>query len=107
MNTRLRLLAQIGIPAPFKKNVLHPIEQQSERSSSKSSPDGILLTSQHHPKSIMSKSIKAKLGERNTLVLEHLPLADAIASRTAGRLFPLVERNYGPVRPIVAAAATL
>ena len=30
---------------------------------------------------------------RNALVLEHLPLADAIASATARRLFPLVERE--------------
>lgn len=41
----------------------------------------------------MSKSIKANLSKRNTLVLEHLPLADAIACRTAWRLFPLVERD--------------
>ncbi|MEB3156090.1 MAG: sigma-70 family RNA polymerase sigma factor, partial [Cyanobacteriota bacterium] len=33
------------------------------------------------------------LQARDALVLEHLPLADAIASATARRLFPLVERE--------------
>jgi RNA polymerase sigma factor (sigma-70 family) len=33
------------------------------------------------------------LKARDALVLEHLPLADAIASATARRLFPLVERE--------------
>ncbi len=33
------------------------------------------------------------LRARNALVLEHLPLADSIASATARRLFPLVERE--------------
>jgi RNA polymerase sigma factor (sigma-70 family) len=33
------------------------------------------------------------LKARNALVLEHLPLADAIAAATARRLFPLVERE--------------
>ena len=33
------------------------------------------------------------LKARDALVLEHLPLADAIASVTARRLFPLVERE--------------
>ncbi|MCP9895525.1 sigma-70 family RNA polymerase sigma factor [Vulcanococcus limneticus Candia 3F8] len=33
------------------------------------------------------------LRARNALVLEHLPLADALASATARRLFPLVERE--------------
>ena len=33
------------------------------------------------------------LRARDALVLEHLPLADAIASATARRLFPLVERE--------------
>ena len=33
------------------------------------------------------------LGLRQALVLEHLPLADAIASAAARRLFPLVERD--------------
>jgi len=38
----------------------------------------------------LSRSV---LRARNALVLEHLPLADAIASVTARRLFPLVERE--------------
>ena len=33
------------------------------------------------------------LRARDALVLEHLPLADSIASATARRLFPLVERE--------------
>jgi RNA polymerase sigma factor (sigma-70 family) len=37
--------------------------------------------------------IRSALRARNALVLEHLPLADAIASATARRLFPLVERE--------------
>jgi DNA-directed RNA polymerase specialized sigma24 family protein len=36
---------------------------------------------------------RSGLRARNALVLEHLPLADAIASATARRLFPLVERE--------------
>jgi RNA polymerase sigma factor (sigma-70 family) len=36
---------------------------------------------------------RSTLRARNALVLEHLPLADAIASATARRLFPLVERE--------------
>ena len=36
---------------------------------------------------------RSALRARNALVLEHLPLADAIASATARRLFPLVERE--------------
>jgi RNA polymerase sigma factor (sigma-70 family) len=36
---------------------------------------------------------RSALRARNALVLEHLPLADAIASATAKRLFPLVERE--------------
>jgi RNA polymerase sigma-B factor len=36
---------------------------------------------------------RAALKARNALVLEHLPLADAIASVMARRLFPLVERE--------------
>jgi RNA polymerase sigma-B factor len=36
---------------------------------------------------------RSALKARNALVLEHLPLADAIASVTARRLFPLVERE--------------
>jgi RNA polymerase sigma factor (sigma-70 family) len=35
---------------------------------------------------------RSALKARDALVLEHLPLADAIASATARRLFPLVER---------------
>ena len=35
----------------------------------------------------------ASLAARNALVLQHLPLADAIASVIARRLFPLVERD--------------
>jgi RNA polymerase sigma factor (sigma-70 family) len=36
---------------------------------------------------------RSALKARDVLVLEHLPLADAIASATARRLFPLVERE--------------
>jgi RNA polymerase sigma-B factor len=36
---------------------------------------------------------RAALKARDALVLEHLPLADAIASAAARRLFPLVERE--------------
>jgi RNA polymerase sigma-B factor len=36
---------------------------------------------------------RTALKARNALVLEHLPLADAIACVTARRLFPLVERE--------------
>ncbi len=36
---------------------------------------------------------RTALKARDALVLEHLPLADAIASATARRLFPLVERE--------------
>jgi RNA polymerase sigma-B factor len=36
---------------------------------------------------------RTALKARNALVLEHLPLADAIASAAARRLFPLVERE--------------
>jgi len=36
---------------------------------------------------------RSALKARNALVLEHLPLADAIASVMARRLFPLVERE--------------
>jgi len=36
---------------------------------------------------------RTALKARNALVLEHLPLADAIAGATARRLFPLVERE--------------
>jgi RNA polymerase sigma factor (sigma-70 family) len=36
---------------------------------------------------------RSALRARNALVLEHLPLADSIASATARRLFPLVERE--------------
>jgi RNA polymerase sigma-B factor len=36
---------------------------------------------------------RSALKARNALVLEHLPLADAIASAMARRLFPLVERE--------------
>ncbi len=42
------------------------------------------------PASSLSRSA---LKARNALVLEHLPLADAIASVIARRLFPLVERE--------------
>jgi DNA-directed RNA polymerase specialized sigma subunit len=36
---------------------------------------------------------RSALRARDALVLEHLPLADAIASAAARRLFPLVERE--------------
>jgi RNA polymerase sigma factor (sigma-70 family) len=36
---------------------------------------------------------RSALRARNALVLEHLPLADALASAAARRLFPLVERE--------------
>jgi RNA polymerase sigma-B factor len=42
------------------------------------------------PASSLSRSA---LRARDALVLEHLPLADAIASATARRMFPLVERE--------------
>ncbi len=42
------------------------------------------------PASSLSRSA---LKARDALVLEHLPLADAIASAMARRLFPLVERE--------------
>jgi len=42
------------------------------------------------PASSLSRSA---LKARDALVLEHLPLADAIATATARRLFPLVERE--------------
>jgi RNA polymerase sigma-B factor len=44
---------------------------------------------QHQPQSLSRSALKA----RDALVLEHLPLADAIAAATARRLFPLVERE--------------
>jgi RNA polymerase sigma factor (sigma-70 family) len=37
--------------------------------------------------------IRSALRARNAMVLEHLPLADALASAAARRLFPLVERE--------------
>jgi hypothetical protein len=37
---------------------------------------------------------RSALRARNALVLEHLPLADALATATARRLFPLAEREY-------------
>jgi RNA polymerase sigma-B factor len=40
-----------------------------------------------------SALLAASLAARNAVVLQHLPLADAIASATARRLFPLVERD--------------
>jgi RNA polymerase sigma-B factor len=42
------------------------------------------------PAVVLSRSA---LNARDALVLEHLPLADAIASAAARRLFPLVERE--------------
>jgi len=44
---------------------------------------------QQGKKALRGHALKA----RNELVLKHLPLADAIASVTARRLFPLVERE--------------
>jgi RNA polymerase sigma-B factor len=50
-----------------------------------------LSTSRHRqPPAALSRSA---LKARDALVLEHLPLADSIASATARRLFPLVERE--------------
>jgi RNA polymerase sigma-B factor len=43
----------------------------------------------HQPQALNHSALKA----RDALVLEHLPLADAIASATARRLYPLVERE--------------
>ena len=43
--------------------------------------------------SLASSLSRSALKARDALVLEHLPLADAIASATARRLFPLVERE--------------
>jgi RNA polymerase sigma factor (sigma-70 family) len=48
------------------------------------------LSRRKRPAQALSRSA---LKARNALVLEHLPLADAIASVTARRLFPLVERE--------------
>jgi RNA polymerase sigma factor (sigma-70 family) len=42
-----------------------------------------------HPRRAQARSLRV----RHALVLEHLPLADAIASAAARRLFPLVERD--------------
>jgi RNA polymerase sigma-B factor len=47
------------------------------------------LSRRQQAQSLSRSALKA----RNALVLEHLPLADAIASATARRLFPLVERE--------------
>jgi RNA polymerase sigma-B factor len=47
-------------------------------------------TRRQQPAQALSRSA---LRARDALVLEHLPLADAIASATARRLFPLVERE--------------
>jgi hypothetical protein len=41
----------------------------------------------------VSSLSRSALQARDALVLQHLPLADAIASATAHRLFPLVERD--------------
>jgi DNA-directed RNA polymerase specialized sigma subunit len=46
--------------------------------------------SRHQQSPALSRSA---LRARDALVLEHLPLADAIASVAARRLFPLVERE--------------
>ncbi len=48
------------------------------------------LSRRRQPAAALSRSA---LKARDALVLEHLPLADAIASVTARRLFPLVERE--------------
>jgi DNA-directed RNA polymerase specialized sigma subunit len=48
------------------------------------------LSRRRQPAAALSRSA---LRARDALVLEHLPLADAIASATARRLFPLVERE--------------
>ena len=42
-----------------------------------------------HPRRAQARSLRV----RHALVLEHLSLADAIASAAARRLFPLVERD--------------
>ncbi len=43
--------------------------------------------------SIASCLSRSAIKASDALVLEHLPLADAIASAMARRLFPLVERD--------------
>jgi hypothetical protein len=48
------------------------------------------LSRRRQPAAALSRSA---LKARDALVLEHLPLADAIASVMARRLFPLVERE--------------
>jgi len=48
------------------------------------------LSRRRQPAAALSRSA---LKARDALVLEHLPLADAIASAAARRLFPLVERE--------------
>jgi RNA polymerase sigma factor (sigma-70 family) len=48
------------------------------------------LSRRRQPPAALSRSA---LKARDALFLEHLPLADAIASATARRLFPLVERE--------------
>ncbi len=48
------------------------------------------LSRRQQPAQALSRTA---LKARDALVLEHLPLADAIASATARRLFPLVERE--------------
>jgi RNA polymerase sigma-B factor len=50
------------------------------------------LSSSRHKQQAQALS-RTALKARNALVLEHLPLADAIASVMARRLFPLVERE--------------
>ena len=51
------------------------------------------LSSPSHRKQQPPALSRSALRARDPLVLEHLPLADAIASATARRLFPLVERE--------------
>ncbi len=50
----------------------------------------LTLSRRQQPAQALSRTA---LKARNALVLEHLPLADSIASANARRLFPLVERE--------------
>ena len=51
------------------------------------------LSSSRRQQPAVQELSRSVLRARDALVLEHLPLADSIASATARRLFPLVERE--------------
>jgi RNA polymerase sigma factor (sigma-70 family) len=56
-------------------------------------PMAFLASSPRHRQQQSSALSRSALRARDALVLEHLPLADALASAAARRLFPLVERE--------------